>query len=333
MLVCPRSALPFCLPFHTFHISIEPIFIGKMEKARIRFIVNPIAGFRRNKTYLLELIRHYYDNLDSELALTTCRGDATRLAREAAAEGYDIVVAIGGDGTVNEVASGLVDTDTALGIIPRGSGNGLARGLGIPIQPAGAIEILRHGSIRTIDAGCAAHRYFFAVTGVGFDARVGLKFNATTWRGPLPYFFIAAREFASYHPETIRLKFDHQELEFMPLLTTVANTRQYGNGAIIAPHAKPDDGLLEICIVEPMHLWQVVAHIPKLFSGHIDRTPIVHYHSATTIEIVKQGPILFHVDGEPEFTEDHLRISVKPQALKVIAPTPSAGESGHSYAN
>lgn len=294
-----------------------------MRSDKLRFIINPIAGFRRDKSDIINLIHACFHDAGFEIAMTAAPGDATQLAREAAAQNYRAVIAIGGDGTVNEVASGLVGTNTALGIIPRGSGNGLARGLAIPIAAKAALQVIQHGAMKTIDVGSAGHRYFFAVTGVGFDARVGMKFNHAAWRGPLPYFMIAAREFASYHPETLKVKLDEQQLELAPFVLTIANTQQYGNGAVIAPHAKPDDGILEMCIVDDLTVWRAMAHAPKLFNGTIDRAPIIKYRHVTTLEIEKPGAILFHVDGEAQTCHDRLKISILPHALRVLTPASS----------
>ncbi len=301
-----------------------------MLSDKLRFIINPIAGFRRDKSDIVNLIHACFHDSGFEIAMTSAPGDATHLAREAAALNYKAVIAIGGDGTVNEVASGLVGTNTALGIIPRGSGNGLARGLDIPIQSRLALSVVQQGMTKFIDVGSAAHRYFFAVTGVGFDARVGMKFNHASWRGPLPYFMIAAREFVSYQPEALKVKLNGQRLELAPFLLTIANTQQYGNGAVIAPHAKPDDGILEMCIVDPLTVWSAMMHAPKLFNGTIDRAPFMNYRHVTTLEIEKPGAILFHVDGEAQTCHDHLKISILPRALKVLTPLLSPSFSSHA---
>jgi YegS/Rv2252/BmrU family lipid kinase len=291
-----------------------------MLSQRLKFIINPIAGFRRDKSFIEELIRRRCKNLDFAIVHTAAPGDATRVAQEAATEGYHAVVAVGGDGTVNETASGLVGTDTALGILPRGSGNGLARSLNIPLQAAQALEVICSGKEHRIDAGRAAHRYFFVVTGVGFDANVGQKFNLAAWRGPLPYFYIAAREFANYQPEPLRLLIEDHAIDLTPFLVTVANTEQYGNGAIIAPHAKPDDGVLDVCVVQPMNFAEFVMQAPKLFNGKANTVPQITYYRSKNATIEKSGPVLFHVDGEAQMSDGPVNISVLPQALKVIVP-------------
>lgn len=302
-----------------------------MQTSKILFIVNPISGFRRDKSAIISLVHAQLPSC--EIELTTGPGNATRLAHEAASRGYDIVAAIGGDGTINEVASGLVGTNTALGIIPRGSGNGLARALGIPIQAAHALRVLSEGTARVIDAGCAGSRYFFAVCGVGFDANVGQKFNTAHWRGPLPYFFIAAQQFVAFQPEALRLHFNGTQVEKLPFLITIANTQQYGNGAIIAPQAQPDDGILDVCMVEPMSIIDAIKYVPKLFNGKIAEAPIISYSRAQEIAIEKDGPLLFHVDGEAITSAGPLKISIKPQALRVITPSNHSDRGIPSHAH
>jgi YegS/Rv2252/BmrU family lipid kinase len=291
-----------------------------MPSRHLKFVINPIAGFRRDKSFIEEMIHQRCKDVAFDIVHTVAPGDATRLAQDAATEGYHVVVAVGGDGTVNETASGLVGTETALGIIPRGSGNGLARSLNIPLQAAAALEVICTGTIHRIDAGRAAHRYFFVVTGVGFDANVGHKFNAAGWRGPIPYFYIAAREFANYHPEPLRLHLENDVIETTPFLVTIANTEQYGNGAIIAPHAKPDDGVLEVCVIQPMNFAEFIRNGLKLFNGKADTIPMLTYYRAKSATIEKSGPVLFHVDGEAQISDGPVKVSVLPQALKVMVP-------------
>jgi YegS/Rv2252/BmrU family lipid kinase len=298
-----------------------------MRFEKIKFIINPNAGFRRDKSFVENLIRRRCADLDFAIVHTTGPGDATQLAQQATQEGCTTVVAVGGDGTVNETASGLVGTETALGVIPRGSGDGLARSLNIPLQATKALEVIRNGKAYHIDAGRAAHRYFFVVAGVGFDASISHQFKAATWRGPVPYFYLAAREFANYQTEALRLCLEDNVMEITPFFVTIANTQQYGNGAVIAPHARPDDGILEVCVVQPMNFAEFVMSVPKLFNGKADTIPSLTYYRTRHAAIEKPGTILFHVDGEAEIFQDKIEISVLPQALKVIVPSSYASSS------
>jgi len=291
-----------------------------MKKKNVKFIVNPIAGFRRDKQFIIERLQKLSPHFDVDIQTSSCRGDARRIATAAAQNGFDIVVAVGGDGTVNEVASGLVGSGAALGIIPLGSGNGLARSVGVPMNVEQAIQVICSNHRRHIDVGRAGHRNFFVVTGVGFDAAVGKSFDETTMRGPLPYFYLGIKQLMTYQPKEVQLRFEQQELTLRPFLITVANTCQYGNGAMIAPHARCDDGQLDICIINNSNKIKILRHLPDLFNGTIDRAPLVQYHRSTEIIIEGDGPLLFHVDGEPETVDRVLNISILPQALQVIAP-------------
>jgi YegS/Rv2252/BmrU family lipid kinase len=289
-------------------------------KKKVKFIINPIAGFRRDKQFIIERLRRLAPEMDLTIETTSCRGDARDKAEAAARDGFDIVVAVGGDGTVNEVASGLVGTGTALGIIPLGSGNGLARSLGIPMSTEQAITVIVGSSRRRIDAGRAGHRNFFVVAGVGFDAAVGKLFDGTSMRGPIPYFYLGIKHLMTYEPREVKLRFDEQTLELTPFLVTVANTCQYGNGAKIAPHARYDDGQLDICVITESNKMVILRHLPDLFNGTIDQVSLVQYYRSTDIVIEGDSPLLFHVDGEPDIVNGPLNISILPQALQVIAP-------------
>jgi YegS/Rv2252/BmrU family lipid kinase len=287
---------------------------------KIKFIVNPIAGFRRDKQFIIERLQRLSPEIDLTIETTSCRGDAGARAAAAARDGFDIAVAVGGDGTVNEVASGLVGTATALGIIPLGSGNGLARSVGIPMSTEQAIAVISRSNRRRIDVGRAGHRNFFVVTGVGFDAAVGKLFDGTHMRGPLPYFYLGIKHLMNYQPRELHLRFAAHRLTLTPFLVTVANTCQYGNGAKIAPHARCDDGQLDICVITESNKMAILRYLPNLVNGTIDQVSLVQYYQGTDIVIEGDSPLLFHVDGEPDTVEGPLNISILPKALQVIAP-------------
>ncbi len=284
----------------------------------IFFIVNPIAGFKKDKSKLIRGIETTCRDRTFEIYQTTGRGDATRAAREASEKGYDVIAAVGGDGTINEVATALVHSKSALGIIPTGSGNGLARALKLPLNPDDALQVLKTGVVKTIDLGRAGERYFCAVSGAGIDAVVGDAFDRTSWRGPLPYFFISARELWRYDPEPMTLHIDGEAKPFTPFLLTCANGQQFGNGAIIAPHARFDDGLLDLCLVPNISKWRIVSAVPMLFNGTLDRHPHVTYYKIKKLVIEKESEILYHVDGEPVVAPSPLTIKIVPQALNVV---------------
>ncbi len=289
---------------------------------RVKLIYNPKAGLIRNELWMRRIIDRFWKKapFHYEFQNIEYRDHAVEIASSAERDGFDAVVAVGGDGTVNASARGLLHSEVPLGIIPVGSGNGLARGLGIPLNLRRACQLIMEGDIRAIDAGRIRDRYFFVVTGLGFDAVVGKLFDDHNLRGPLPYFYFGFREFLAYRPETFILRFKEQQVTVPALLVAVANTRQWGVDAIIAPHAEPDDGLLDVCVIHKVNVGQALFHLPKLFTGKIDK--VRHYEVFRTdeVEIIREHPGYFHVDGEPVEGSTHLRVTMDPKALRVIVP-------------
>lgn len=296
---------------------------------KVKFLQNPKAGFIHSPIVIRRIIERAIVDapFEYDFQSTKHKGHATEIARQAVEDGYDAVVVIGGDGTMNETACGLLHSNVAMGLIPMGSGNGLARGLDIPISIRRAARLLIEGQIKTIDAGKIEDRYFFVVTGLGFDALIGKLFDDLSLRGPLPYFTIGFREYIYFRPEVFILRFDGKQVASPALLVTIANTKQWGNGAIIAPHAEPDDGLLDICVIHHVGFLTALYHLPKLFTGKIDTVRHYDRYQSDTIEIVREKPGPFHVDGEPCEGEVVLHVSLEHKALDVIVPKPK--ESAH----
>ena len=295
-----------------------------MKSKEILFILNPVSGLQRNKKSIEYLIHREFKNhstIDYQIVYTEYAGHASVLAKEAAQKGTHAVVAVGGDGTMNEVASGLVGTDTALGLIPRGSGNGYARSLKIPLNVTGAIETLKYGNISKVDVGKVNQYYFFNVMGVGFDAYIGAKFQDFGLRGPIPYFYIGVKGWFQYDFEAFTIRFDDRVLHLRPLIVAVANTPQYGMSALIAPNAKIDDGILDLCILEKMKTIQALPRLHRLFDGTIEKVPFYKHFPVKEVTIEREKDKgLFHTDGEPRMGGKELKISVLPLALKVIVP-------------
>ena len=260
-----------------------------------------------------------------EVVVADGAGRGRAAARQLVEQGAETVVVWGGDGTVNEVASQLVGRAAVLGIVPAGSGNGLARELGLGMHPARALRAALEGPVRRIDAGELGGRLFFNVAGVGFDARLAAAFNARVRRGAAGYAAAALREalreVLRYKPARYAVAADGVAAGSHPaLLVAVANTRQYGNGAIIAPRARPDDGRLEIVVVPPIGLLRASWHLRRLFNGTLDGLPGVRMLRVQAGEIAAAGPLAFHVDGEVVRGESRLRIAVHPRALPVRIP-------------
>ena len=293
-----------------------------MVPVKARFIFNPHSGRNARNPYLLERARAFIweNRLAAEVVLTERRAHATELARRAVAEGCSLVVAIGGDGTLNEVATGLIGSSAALGLIPCGSGNGLGRHLGIPNPGRGAFQTLLHGRVRTIDTGVVDGLPFFNAMGVGFDAEISARFNRLTKRGFSAYVRTTAGLFFQYRPGLYTIRSGDTELKTTAFLVTVANSDQYGNDCFIAPGATVDDGLLDLTVIKRASLFGAVPLAARLFTKSIDRSgAITRLRGATfVLERPSAGPI--HTDGEVHEAGARMEISVRPQSLRVMVP-------------
>lgn len=286
------------------------------------FILNPNSGLQKNPQSLIDQIdsifRSSHNCIDFEL--TTGPHLATEISAEAAKNNYDVVVAAGGDGTVNEVASGLINSNTALGVLPLGSGNGVARSYNIPLSFRESVKNLLNPNIITVDAGKIDNRYFVGVCGIGFDAVIAYQFQKFGIRGPIPYFIVGSKSFLKFKPERIQLDFEEKQMTLQPLLITFANTSQYGNSAIIAPHANPSDGYLDVCILDHMPVLKTAINLRRLFDGSILKMPGYSSFRVKSIKITSQNESgYFHVDGEPFEKPAEVKISALPEALNICA--------------
>jgi YegS/Rv2252/BmrU family lipid kinase len=298
---------------------------GPREK--IAIIINPISGtggrpdVARQRTAVAERVVKTR-GLSADIVLTAYAGHAPALVQAALAAGVSLVVAWGGDGTINEVAAQLAFRDVPLGIIPSGSGNGLARELAIPFDADAAFAIACGGRDRVIDAGELDGRLFFNVAGVGIDARVAHEFasNGLLSRGFRRYLSIAARELLTYRPDEHTICADGTTTRQKTLLIALANGRQYGNGACIAPHARLDDGRLDVVVVAHRSAASVLLQAPMLFLGRVDALPGVTMMTATDVEITSARPAMYHIDGEPFVGGASLRARALPRALRVRVP-------------
>jgi YegS/Rv2252/BmrU family lipid kinase len=287
------------------------------------FILNPRAGRKKKAKELVDLIDqlmtisgHTY-----EFAYTIDAGDATQISKQAIKEKFDIIVAVGGDGTVNEVASGLVHTDGILGIIPVGSGNGVARSLNIPLNTAESIKYLFSPKISCIDIGKVNDKFFVGVCGIGYDALIGKRFQQFGIRGPIPYFLIGVKEFLEYHPQNYTLEFETEILNKKALTIAFANTRQYGNDAIIAPDADPSDGFLDVCLIESLSYPEVLKILPMLFKGNIGENPKYIHKRCKSVKVRSDKEnLIIHRDGEPDEIANIFDIRIEEKALRVCSP-------------
>jgi YegS/Rv2252/BmrU family lipid kinase len=287
-------------------------------------IINPISGAGANpfvRSARVALVRAEAERrgLRAEIHLTERAGHAREMAAASAAAGAGLVIAWGGDGTVNEIGSALLDTGTTLGVVPAGSGNGLAAALAVPRDPRAALAVAFDGRTRAIDAGTIAGRPFFNIAGVGFDARVAKLFNARAGgrRGGWPYIKIGLREGCTYRASHYRLELDGTPRAVHALLIAFANGREYGIGARIAPMAELDDGWLDAFVVDERAVLARFWHARHLALGTAHLAPHVTAQRVRHAVIEAPGPIDFHVDGEPDVANDRLDVSIRPGALKV----------------
>jgi YegS/Rv2252/BmrU family lipid kinase len=298
-----------------------------MSGADVVAIVNPLSGSgastdaARRRIALLEE-RFALAGLRGEIHLTERGGHARELASAALDTAAALVIAWGGDGTINEIASTLAGSVTPLGIIPAGSGNGFANELGLPTDPARALAIALGGRDRRIDGGECDGRRFFNIAGTGFDATVAEQFNrqAQGRRGMLPYVRLAAIQLLRYQGRHYRIVLDDQELISQALLIAFANGREYGNRIRLAPGARMDDGLLEAVIVEDRPVLSRVWSCRHIALGRIERTPGVVVRGVRTASIETDGEIVYHLDGEIGRTHGRLDVRVLPKALTVRVP-------------
>ncbi|SDQ01379.1 lipid kinase, YegS/Rv2252/BmrU family [Mucilaginibacter sp. OK268] len=287
-------------------------------KRKALFIINPISGGKK-KDGVPELIDQNLDKavFDATIVFSDGVSHARIIALEAVGK-YDIIVAVGGDGTVNEIASAIVGSDTALGIVPYGSGNGLARFLGIPMNPNQAIQTLVKGHAESIDSGTVNGQPFFNMAGMGFDAHISEVFSHGKKRGFISYVKSSMQEIATYNEQEYQLEIDGKVYERKAFMLSIANSSQYGNDAHISPNASVQDGLLDICLIRKFPLWRFPEMGIRMLTKTSESTSYVEIIRGKQINVTRQteGPI--HLDGEPQVMGTAIHINIVPNSLKVI---------------
>jgi diacylglycerol kinase (ATP) len=294
-----------------------------MSLPRTRFIFNPRSGHNARNPYLLERARAFIaeHRLDASVVPTERPLHATALALRALDEGCRLVVAIGGDGTMNEVASALVGTDATLGLIPCGSGNGLGRHLGIPGPGRGAFQALLGGHTRVIDTGVAAGHPFFNAMGVGFDAEISARFNRLSSRGLPAYARTTLQTLLGYRAEHYTIhSAGGRSVSSRAFLIAIANSDQYGNDCFIAPHARVDDGLLDLTLVRRLTLFNALPLTERLFTKRIDGSPSVLRLRAARFTLERAGPGPLHTDGEVRDCGAVIDVVIRPASLRIAVP-------------
>ena len=283
---------------------------------KIRFIINPISGIGKQKG-IEDVIKRYLV-FSYDIVYTKKCGDATILSKKAIKDKKDIVIAVGGDGTVSECSKALIGSNVAIGVIPCGSGNGFAYHIGMKRDIKKAILQLNISTLKTIDSCTANDERFVNVSGIGFDAHIANLFANNKKRGLFNYLKLIIKEL-SYQPEYYKIEYNNTKKEVKAYLIAFANTSQYGNDFEISPFAKLDDGLIDFVIVKVFSKWKIPFFLLKVAKGKV--------HLSKNVEIIKSKEMsiesknrLVHLDGEPKELKSPIIVKVKPRTLKIFSP-------------
>ncbi len=288
-----------------------------MKKTQLLFVINPFSGIGRKKI-IPRILDSKLDKtrFDWDITYTEKAKHAIEISKNAVVRGYDAVVAVGGDGSINEVAQSLIHTNTALGIIPGGSGNGIARSLNIPLQIKKAVELINAFNLKTIDTGLLNQHIFVGVAGIGYDALISKEFAARKMRGKLSYALVILKKIKSFKAMNVTV----DSLAYKSTKAVVlafANTPQYGNNAFISPKADPTDGKLKLTIIEKFSALELTGITEKIFTKRILKSKKVSDYEFSEIEIHHESPYA-HIDGEPIEIPSVITVRVIPSSLKVI---------------
>jgi YegS/Rv2252/BmrU family lipid kinase len=289
-------------------------------KIKIVFIINPIAG-GKNKNHFSKVISSHLNasKFEYELIQTESEKHAYELTKAAILNGAEIVVAVGGDGTINEIGSALIGNTCTLAIIPYGSGNGLARSLKIPMNTIQAVKLINQFKTAKIDAAKLNEHYFFNMSGMGFDAHISHVFAKDKNRGLLGYVKATFSELKNYRSKNYKIIIDGKTLEEDAFILSVANSSQYGNEAHIAPRAELQDGLLDLVIVKPFPLYLMPLLALRMFLKTADQSKYLISLQGKSILINRNNNVI-HLDGEPKLVTENIQIQILAKAINVIVP-------------
>ncbi|MBF9254624.1 diacylglycerol kinase family lipid kinase [Pontibacter sp. 172403-2] len=293
------------------------------QRTHIRFIINPTSG-PKSKVDVAARIQLQLDHsrYSHDIVYTAYAGHAPALAREAADEKCAIVVAVGGDGTVNEVAQGLLHSETALAILPKGSGNGLARHLKVPLRLDAAIQLINQGNITRIDSGNINGHAFFTTAGIGFDAYISSVFAGNKKRGLQTYVELVLKEVRNYRHLPVEIAINGNTVTTDCFVLAFANAAQYGNNAYIAPLADIRDGLLDVCLVRQLDLRKALNLSYCMLTKQLANTNSAEYFKATDVTVQTEEPMMYHADGEYIGKATAFKVYLEPLSLKVVTPLP-----------
>jgi len=287
---------------------------------KITFIINPISGHGRKKTIEKNIAKYLDSSFSVNILYTQAAKHAIELSKTASIDS-EIIVAVGGDGSIHEVAQALVNSSTKLAIIPMGSGNGLARHLKIPLKIKQAIELINNGNAKSIDVLDFGNSYSINVSGLGFDAHIAHKFATYHKRGFMSYIKLTINEFLKYKAQNYKIIIDNKEaFETEAFLISIANSAQFGNNAYIAPQAVIDDGFFDLVIISSFRKRQSLDIGIKLFTKKIDQSKLLTIYKVKNVHIESEQDFAIHQDGEAIGKVKELNVSIKPSSLKVIIP-------------
>lgn len=285
------------------------------------FIINPKAGKKHRDIQALIANMAKSKNAVHKAVFTKGRNHATELAAEAVKEGYKNIIAVGGDGTIQETAKGLLGSNVNFGLLPCGSGNGLARNLNIPLDVEVSLQGIFDWTAKPVDIGFANDKLFLVSCGLGLDAEVAHSFNSMTKRrGIMPYVWHAMRIYFAYKPVNVKAVIDGKDTVINSMITTALIGRQYGGGAIIAPKAVFNDGMLDLCVVKKVSTVKLLFCLPSLFFGNLDKyTSIYSDTLCKTINFDYGKPFWYHLDGEDFFSDAGiLNVRIQPGGINII---------------
>jgi diacylglycerol kinase (ATP) len=296
-----------------------------LPRLKTRFIVNPRSGCA---VRALSFVRTFAAQRGADVMLTERARHASDLARRALDDGSELIVAVGGDGTMNEVAGQLVGTGATLGLVPCGSGDGLGRHLRIHGTITRALGILESGARRLIDTGLADGHPFFVVAGLGFEAEIAQRFNQLQRRGFLRYLTTSSRLLREWKPQEYTIAHADRSEHVRAFTLAVANTDQYGNDAFIGPGARIDDGMLDLCAIPPVTFWNGLSLATRLFRGTLSHASGYVTRRAERFVVTRASPGLLHTDGELHQAGATVEFRVRPASLAVMAPALSDCSGG-----
>jgi diacylglycerol kinase (ATP) len=290
-----------------------------LTKINILFIINPISG-GQDKIRIPELVDAHLDRskFNATYSFTEYIGHAVTITEEAVRKNYDVIVAVGGDGTINEIGTVVMKHHKTLGVIPFGSGNGLARFLKIPMNVVKAINVINSHSVMKMDTAVFNGKSFFNMAGMGFDAHISSVFAGNKKRGLSGYVKLGLREMINYKPEEYRILIDGKEYLRKAFAVSIANSSQYGNNAHVSPKASVTDGLLDVCIIKTIPLYKIPLLAWYMFSARTNRTDMVEIIQGRNISITRPGEAAIHIDGEPYQMGKDIIVSVVPLSLNII---------------